>query len=82
MARSEPRVGEEIRKMEAEPLLPVEKRLIAWSLILGVIGLFVLVWVSYTFFPAQTSPPTPTSPPAAATTPAIPPAAPSPAPGK
>ena len=27
-----PRIGEEIRKMEAEPLLPIEKKLIAWSL--------------------------------------------------
>jgi hypothetical protein len=43
---------QEVRKMEVEPLLPVEKRLIVWSLILGAIGLVVLVWVSYTFFPA------------------------------
>ncbi len=53
MARvAEPRVGEEIRKMEEEPLLPIEKKLIAWSLIVGVIGLVLLIWVSYTFFPA------------------------------
>ena len=32
-----PRIGDEIRKMEAEPLLPIEKKLIAWSLILGVV---------------------------------------------
>ena len=38
--------------MEAEPLLPVEKKLIAWSLILGVVLLGLLVWISYTFFPA------------------------------
>jgi hypothetical protein len=38
-----PRIGEEIRKMEAEPLLPIEKKLIAWSLILGVVLLAVLV---------------------------------------
>ena len=36
-----------------EPLLPVEKKLIAWSLILGVVLLAVLVFVSYTFFPGS-----------------------------
>ncbi len=29
-------LSEELKKMEDEPLLPVEKRLIAWSLALGV----------------------------------------------
>src|SRR5271157_712405 len=48
----QPKIGEELRKMEAEPLLPVEKKLIAWSLILGVVLLGFLVWISYTFFPA------------------------------
>ena len=42
----------EMSKMEFEPLLPVEKKLIAWSIGLGIIGLGFLVWVSYTFFPA------------------------------
>lgn len=42
---------DELRKMEHEPLLPVEKKLIAWSIGLGVVLLAVLVWVSYTFFP-------------------------------
>jgi hypothetical protein len=36
-----------------EPLLPVEKKLIAWSLILGVVLLGILVVVSYTFFPGS-----------------------------
>ncbi|MCX7794642.1 MAG: hypothetical protein N2257_09620 [Thermodesulfovibrionales bacterium] len=49
----EPKVAEELKKMEYEELLPVEKKLITWSLVLGIILLFVLVWVSYTFFPAQ-----------------------------
>ena len=40
------------KKMEYEPLLPIEKKLITWSLILGVVLLVGLVWVSYTFFPA------------------------------
>jgi hypothetical protein len=43
---------EELQRMESEyePLLPVEKKLIAWSLGLGVTLLGVLVWVSKTFF--------------------------------
>lgn len=49
----EPKLSEELKKMEYEELLPVEKKLITWSIILGVILLFILVWVSYTFFPAQ-----------------------------
>jgi hypothetical protein len=48
----QPRLADEIEKMEYEPLLPVEKKLIAWSIILGVVLLGVLTWVSYTFFPA------------------------------
>lgn len=59
MAKSTTETGfrQEVRKMETEPLLPIEKRLIAWSLILGAIGLILLVWVSYTFFPAAVPPP-------------------------
>jgi len=47
----DPKISEEIKKMEAEPLLPIEKRLIATSLILGVLLLGLLVWVSHRFFP-------------------------------
>ena len=47
-----PRLAEEMDKMEYEPLLPVEKKLIAWSIALGVVLLALLTWVSYTFFPA------------------------------
>jgi hypothetical protein len=47
-----PRIAEEMKKMEAEPFLPVEKKLIAWSLILGVVLLGILIWVSYEFFPS------------------------------
>ncbi|HZC76930.1 MAG TPA: hypothetical protein VE258_04240 [Ktedonobacterales bacterium] len=46
-----PRIGEEIRKMEAEPLLPIEKKLIAWSLILGVVLLAVLIWTGNSSLP-------------------------------
>ena len=44
--------AEELKKMEVEPFLPVEKKLIAWSIILGVVLLGFLVWTSYKFFPA------------------------------
>ena len=47
-----PRLADEMERMEYEPLLPVEKKLIAWSIILGVVLLAVLTWISYTFFPA------------------------------
>ena len=46
-----PRIGDEIRKMEAEPLLPIEKKLIAWSLILGVVLLAILVWTGNSSLP-------------------------------
>ena len=46
----EPKLSEELKKMEWEPLLDVEKRLIAWSLVLGVGLIGLLVWVSHTFF--------------------------------
>jgi len=42
----QPRVGEEMRKMAHEPLLPIEKKLIGWSFGLGVVLLIVLVIVS------------------------------------
>jgi hypothetical protein len=48
----QPKLAEEIKKMEVEELLPVEKKLIGWSIGLGVVLLVILVWISYTFFPA------------------------------
>jgi len=47
----QPKLSEELKKMEWEPLLPVEKKLIGYSLGLGTALLGILVWVSYTFFP-------------------------------
>jgi hypothetical protein len=44
-------VSEEIKKMEHQPLLPAEKKLIAGSLILGVALLGILIWISQRFFP-------------------------------
>ena len=49
---TEPKVGEEMQKMAYEPLLPVEKRLIGWSLGIGAVLLVLLVWISYTYFPS------------------------------
>lgn len=49
----EPKLAEELKKMEYEPLLPVEKKLIVWSIGLGIALLGILVWISYTFFPGQ-----------------------------
>ncbi len=45
-------LAQEMKEMPWEPLLPVEKKLIAWSIGLGLALLGVLVWVSYTYFPA------------------------------
>ena len=46
-----PRIGDEIRRMEAEPLLPIEKKLITWSIVAGVILLGVLVWTGTASLP-------------------------------
>jgi hypothetical protein len=43
--------SEELSQMEWEPLMPIEKKLIAWSIGLGVVLLFVLYFVSAEFFP-------------------------------
>jgi hypothetical protein len=48
----QPKIKEEMQKMPYEPLLPIEKKLIGWSLGLGVVLLVILVFISYTFFPA------------------------------
>lgn len=47
---AEVKTAEELAKIAYEPLMPVEVKLIVWSLILGTVLLVVLVWVSYTFF--------------------------------
>ena len=47
----EPKLAEEMKKLAEEPLLPVEKKLIAWSVGLGIALLGLLVWISRTFFP-------------------------------
>jgi hypothetical protein len=45
-----PSTAEELAKIPYEPLMDVEKKLIVYSLVLGVVLLLVLVWISYTFF--------------------------------
>ena len=49
---NEVNIGEELRKAEAEPLLPVEKKLIGWSLGIGV-GLLVLLAIINHLYPAS-----------------------------
>ena len=48
----EPKIRDELRSMSVEPLLPIEKKLIGWSLGLGVVLMLVLVFISRTYFPA------------------------------
>jgi hypothetical protein len=52
MARvvEEPKLAEEIGKMAYEPLLPIEKKLIGWSLGIGV-GLLVVLGIVNHLFP-------------------------------
>ena len=45
-----PDLGEELKKIPAEPLLPIEKKLIAWSLSLGLVLLVVLAAINH-FWP-------------------------------
>ena len=45
----QPKVGDEIRKMPVEPMLPVEKKLIGWSLGLGVVLLVILIFLTRAF---------------------------------
>jgi hypothetical protein len=48
----EPKIRDELHRMPVEPLLPIEKKLIGWSLGLGVVLMFLLVFISRTYFPA------------------------------
>jgi hypothetical protein len=49
----QPKLADELKKMEYEPMLPVENKLVAWSIGLGIVLLGLLVWISYTYFPGQ-----------------------------
>ena len=46
---SQPNIGEELSKAAVEPLLPIEKKLIGWSLGFGVTLLVVLAIVNHLF---------------------------------
>ena len=46
----EPKLAEELKKMRQEPLLPIEKKLVLWSVSLGVILLVVMVALNRAFF--------------------------------
>ncbi len=49
--KAQPTIGGEMRRMQAEPLLPIEKKLIGWSLGLGIVLLVVLFAVAKMFVP-------------------------------
>ncbi len=49
MAQNQPKLADEMRKMVYEPLLPIEKKLIVWSLSLGIVLLVALVLISRVF---------------------------------
>jgi len=49
---SQPNVGEELSKAAVEPLLPIEKKLIGWSLGIGI-GLLVILAVVNHLFPVS-----------------------------
>ena len=46
----EAKLGEELQKMPYEPLLPIEKKLIAWSVLLGLFLLGALAWLNHAVF--------------------------------
>jgi hypothetical protein len=50
---SQTELDNELRRAPVEPLLPVEKKLIIWSLSLGLVLLAVLATVNH-FFPVTT----------------------------
>jgi hypothetical protein len=45
------KLSAEMEKMEYEPMLPVENKLVGWSIAIGVGLLFFLYWLSVTLFP-------------------------------
>ena len=49
----QPKIAEEMQKMAYEPLLPIEKKLIGWSLGLGITLLIVLLVVARVFLKAS-----------------------------
>jgi hypothetical protein len=46
---SKPNIGKELRNAKVEPLLPIEKKLIGWSLGIGIGLLIVLAIVNHLY---------------------------------
>jgi hypothetical protein len=46
------KIGQEMEKMPYEPLLPIEKKLIGWSLGLGIALMVILIFINRIFFSA------------------------------
>jgi hypothetical protein len=46
---SQVNVKDELRKAEVEPFLPIEKKLVVWSLGIGIALLIVLVAINHLF---------------------------------
>jgi hypothetical protein len=49
MSQEQSKIADEMGKMRHEPLLPVEKKLITWSLAVGIVLLAVLASISRVF---------------------------------
>jgi hypothetical protein len=49
MSQQQSKIADEMGKMRHEPLLPVEKKLIAWSLAVGIVLLVVLAFMRQMF---------------------------------
>ena len=49
---AKPDIRDELRNAKVEPLLPIEKKLIGWSLGIGI-GLLVILAIVNHLFPAQ-----------------------------
>jgi hypothetical protein len=46
-----PNISEEMEKIPYEPLLPIEKKLIVWSLAVGIVLMAILIFLSRAYFP-------------------------------
>jgi hypothetical protein len=46
----EPKLAQELKNMQREPLLPIEKKLVAWSILLGLFLVAVLVLADRVLF--------------------------------
>jgi hypothetical protein len=49
-AAPEPKISEELEKMPYEPLLPIEKKLVLWSVLLGLFLLGILMLINQALF--------------------------------